>query len=79
MVGLILSTRQIIKKRQPPPPKGPKRKRGALSKSSPLHSRTEALTPIKESERLVPFVDQVFGGKLASMLVCGSCKHVRDH
>ncbi|KAG2082322.1 peptidase C19, ubiquitin carboxyl-terminal hydrolase 2 [Suillus cothurnatus] len=29
-----------------------------------------------EEERLAPFVDMLFGGKLASILVCQACKHV---
>lgn len=54
----------IIKKRQPPPPK---RKRGQPSVEPPPK-------PIPEGERLISFVDQLFGGQLASMLICSSCK-----
>ncbi|EGO03453.1 hypothetical protein SERLA73DRAFT_129766, partial [Serpula lacrymans var. lacrymans S7.3] len=32
--------------------------------------------PIPEEERLISFVDMLFGGKLASVLVCQACKHV---
>lgn len=56
----------IIKKRQPPPPK---QKR----KGDPVDSSAQ----IPEDEKLIPFVDQVFGGQLASVLICNSCKHVR--
>ncbi|KAG8813413.1 hypothetical protein FRC17_001585 [Serendipita sp. 399] len=56
----------VIKKRQPPPPK---RSREQSTLNLPP-------APIPESQRLVPFVDQVFGGQLASMLICSSCKHV---
>jgi len=56
----------VIKKRQPP---APKRKRG----EPPIGSLPK---PIPEEERLIPFVDQVFGGQLASMLICSSCEKV---
>jgi hypothetical protein len=56
----------IIKKRQPPIPK---RKHGGPRIEPPP-------MPIPEKERLTSFVDQVFGGQLASMLICSSCKKV---
>ncbi|KAG8755581.1 hypothetical protein FRC14_003935 [Serendipita sp. 396] len=56
----------VIKKRQPAPPK---RRRGQPTPNPPP-------PPIPENQRLIPFVDQVFGGQLASMLICSSCKHV---
>lgn len=56
----------VIKKRQPPIPK---RKRG----EPPIEPPPK---PIPEEERLTSFVDQVFGGQLASMLICSSCKKV---
>jgi hypothetical protein len=34
---------------------------------------------IPEEERLVPFVDVLFGGLLASVVVCEHCKSVRQH
>lgn len=55
-----------IKRRQPPPVK---RRRGQPAQDPPVQ-------PIPENERLIPFVDQVFGGQLASMLICASCNHV---
>lgn len=30
----------------------------------------------EEEEKLVPFVDVLFGGRLASMVVCEGCRHV---
>lgn len=59
----------IIKKRQPPLPK---RTRNNEPSTSPLPQ------PVPEEQRLLSFVDQVFGGQLASMLVCSNCKHVSD-
>lgn len=56
----------VIKKRQPPIPK---RRRGQPAVEPPP-------VPVPEEERLIPFVDQVFGGQLASMLICSSCKKV---
>ncbi|KIM24064.1 hypothetical protein M408DRAFT_318882, partial [Serendipita vermifera MAFF 305830] len=56
----------IIKKRQPPVPK---RKRG----QPPIEPPPE---PIPEEQRLVSFIDQLFCGQLASMLICSSCKKV---
>ena len=92
--------RQIIKKRQPRPPKT-KRKRtdravdvapatpplaspspplpgtSPLPPSSPLpeHDRASASEP-KDEDKLESFVDMLFGGQLASILVCEKCKKV---
>jgi ubiquitin carboxyl-terminal hydrolase 16/45 len=33
-------------------------------------------TPAEERDDLVSFVDLLFGGRLASMIVCGTCKSV---
>lgn len=57
--GMYMEEFDIIKKRQPPPPKGKKKQSATLN----------------QEERLIPFVDQVFGGQFASMLICSSCKH----
>jgi len=71
----------VIKKRQPPPPPAPKRVQPKLITSPPTAGRQEGqpdlqLRPIDEEEKLYPFVDMIFGGKLASILVCEGCKHV---
>ncbi|EGO30092.1 peptidase C19, ubiquitin carboxyl-terminal hydrolase 2 [Serpula lacrymans var. lacrymans S7.9] len=81
----------IIKKRQPPPDKNkkgrsesnikplspPPRSRNVRPTSSPLAQVMNGPTePIPEEERLISFVDMLFGGKLASVLVCQACKHV---
>ena len=58
----------VIKKRQPPIPK---RKRGQPAIDPPPK-------PIPEEGRLISFVDQVFGGQLASMLICSSCKKASE-
>lgn len=56
----------VIKKYQPP---AQKRRHGEpVANSQPQ--------PIPDNERFIPFVDQVFGGQLASMLICSSCKKV---
>ncbi|KZO92038.1 peptidase C19, ubiquitin carboxyl-terminal hydrolase 2 [Calocera viscosa TUFC12733] len=72
----------VIKKRQPPPPK-PNKKAKRSAREVPQLRRNDSSgnipplpAPIPEEERLRPFVDQVFGGTLASMVVCETCKHV---
>ena len=65
---------KIIKKRQPPPKKQKRRRR---AQSDPNAEQEPTPPPIPEDERLRPFVDQIFGGKFASILVCEECKHVR--
>ncbi|KAI0701960.1 hypothetical protein BC835DRAFT_1404423 [Cytidiella melzeri] len=57
----------MIKKRQPPPPPPPKGKRRRTRHSADS-------TP--DEDKLVPFVDMIFGGKLASILVCDACKKI---
>ncbi|KAI0340352.1 cysteine proteinase [Trametopsis cervina] len=57
----------IIKKRQPPPPPPPKGRRRRTRQPS---------NAIPEEDKLVPFVDMVFGGRLASILVCDTCKKI---
>ena len=61
---------QIIKKRQPRQLKSKKLRR-KYSKSG-----EEDLPPIPPEEHLVPFVDAVFTGQLASILVCETCHKV---
>ncbi|KAG1769370.1 peptidase C19, ubiquitin carboxyl-terminal hydrolase 2 [Suillus occidentalis] len=81
----------IIKKRQPSI-KGKKRKRLPAKAHAPnidAHDRMQiGQSPLgqvvvpdgdpspPEEETLAPFVDMLFGGKLASILVCQACKHV---
>ncbi|KAI0826228.1 hypothetical protein BC629DRAFT_1587063 [Irpex lacteus] len=79
----------VIKKRQPPPPpsthahKGKRRRaRSSLTNAQEepqqvkegANTNNTAGTP--EEEKLTPFVDMVFGGKLASILVCDTCKKI---
>ncbi|KAL5498695.1 hypothetical protein ACEPAH_2050 [Sanghuangporus vaninii] len=67
----------IIKKRQPPPPKA-KRKSKSRSKSGdpPSPSKEPQVLEIPEEDRLTSFVDMVFGGRLASILVCSKCQKI---
>ncbi|THH10626.1 hypothetical protein EW145_g1190 [Phellinidium pouzarii] len=69
----------IIKRRQPPLLKV-KRKRKAvgpdLASSLSLPASKQLNAHIPEEERLTSFVDMVFGGRLASILVCEKCKKV---
>ncbi|KIL57592.1 hypothetical protein M378DRAFT_379001 [Amanita muscaria Koide BX008] len=62
----------MIKKRQPPPPKRKplKRKRSRRS-STVVAPRTDTPT-----DTLLPFPDMLFGGQLASILVCQKCKRI---
>ncbi|EJD05549.1 cysteine proteinase [Fomitiporia mediterranea MF3/22] len=64
----------IIKKRQPRPPKT-KRRKSKNRDDSPRPSSSESLD-IPEEDRLTSFVDMVFGGRLASILVCEKCKKI---
>ncbi|KAJ7819390.1 hypothetical protein B0H14DRAFT_3089398 [Mycena olivaceomarginata] len=52
----------IIKKSNPPPPK--KRR------------RTSAPSPLPPEDAPIALADMIFGGKLASILICQKCKHV---
>ncbi|KAG8756743.1 hypothetical protein FRC12_010477 [Ceratobasidium sp. 428] len=89
--GMRMEEMDIIKKRNPPPPKS-KHKSKHSRPSSPERSDTlkpsappssagpdaspnPAAGPVPD-DPLVPFADMVFGGALASMLVCEGCKHV---
>ncbi|KAL5514360.1 hypothetical protein ACEPAG_2448 [Sanghuangporus baumii] len=67
----------IIKKRQPPPPKA-KRKSKSRTKSGdpPSPSKELQIPEIPEEDRLTSFVDMVFGGRLASILVCSKCQKI---
>ncbi len=58
---------------------------GHLSRTSSLSSASQTSgaiemgpKPIPDSERLVPFVDVLFGGALASVVVCENCRSVSD-
>ncbi|KAJ2919019.1 hypothetical protein MD484_g1447, partial [Candolleomyces efflorescens] len=70
----------IIKKRQPPPPPAPKRRRRSTIVPAKLPSNDEPPpeepAPIPEDEKLMSFVDMIFGGKLTSILVCQKCKNI---
>ncbi|TDL19600.1 cysteine proteinase [Rickenella mellea] len=67
----------IIKKRQPPPPKTKRRKRKKDSEHSTSAQGSAPPGPtIPKDQRLTSFVDMVFGGQLASILVCDKCKKV---
>ncbi|KAH9941094.1 cysteine proteinase [Epithele typhae] len=82
----------IIKKRQPPPPKTKgKRKHldnDVSPSSSPLPvavtsspsdaavSPSHEYLPPTDEDKLVSFVDMLFGGQLASILVCEKCKKI---
>lgn len=61
----ILTIVQIIKKRQP---RQLKKKR--------IRSGDTEVEDIAEEDRLTSFVDMVFGGQLASILVCEKCKKI---
>ncbi|KIP03560.1 hypothetical protein PHLGIDRAFT_130077 [Phlebiopsis gigantea 11061_1 CR5-6] len=69
----------IVKKRQPPPPKR-RRTRTATrdpQSSTSQQNATESTTSQGSSEpKLGSFVDMLFGGQLASILVCDTCKKV---
>lgn len=78
---------QMIKVRQPKPKKHIRRRSTMRTGSSflpqnpsPLaavmnHSLTSPAAP-DDDEKLVPFVDMLFGGRLTSILVCQECKHI---
>ncbi|KAJ2930968.1 hypothetical protein H1R20_g6120, partial [Candolleomyces eurysporus] len=73
----------IIKKRQPPPPPAPRRRRRStivpVKSSNPPEEPVdppERPVEIPEDEKLMSFVDMIFGGKLTSILVCQKCKNI---
>ncbi|KAF9819415.1 hypothetical protein IEO21_02158 [Rhodonia placenta] len=82
--AMRMEEQDIIKQRQPPPPKE-SRKRGRKHRKpdSPVASTSTADgssstdgPPSTPEEQLVSFVDMIFGGHLASILVCEKCKKV---
>jgi len=117
--SMEMEEKDVVKKLQPQPPAGGKRRRGSKRPSnvgispmpSPLPSPApsapssptkqtfdpiaregmarasqsvasgpgteQAFEDIPEHKRLVPFVNVLFGGSLASVVVCENCKSVR--
>ena len=62
--------------RQPPPKK---RRRATLTPADPSAPLSPAppLSPIiNEEDKLISFVDMIFGGQPTSILVCQKCKHI---
>ncbi|TCD65201.1 hypothetical protein EIP91_002987 [Steccherinum ochraceum] len=74
----------LIKKRQPPAPNGKRRKRDTQpppeqpSPLAPDATPTPASLHLQHTEdaKLESFVDMLFGGRLASILVCEKCKKI---
>lgn len=74
----------IIKKRQPQPPPPPRARRKTTiippvpsTSTSPNPQISVGVPPeLPEDQRLVSFVDLIFGGRLTSILVCQKCKNV---
>ena len=48
----------------------------SMSKALPVVHQEQQEREIPENEKLVPFVDVLFGGSLASVVVCEKCKSV---
>jgi hypothetical protein len=68
---------QIIKVRQPLPKRKRRRtERDSELSATPNDASEETPTELSEAEKLESFVDMLFGGKLASILVCDTCKKV---
>lgn len=79
--SMEMEERDVIKRVQPAALIPPKRRRSKKSAFSPMHSPSPSRAPspepeIPEKERMVPFVDVLFGGNLASVVVCEHCKSV---
>lgn len=77
--AMRMEEQDIIKQRQPPPPPQKKRRRSTLvqpSASSSPNPPNLAPREMPEDEKLMSFVDMIFGGRLTSILVCQKCKHV---
>lgn len=62
---------QLIKQRSPPP-----KKHGKHSQPVRPHRPGTPQPAPRADDELLSFVDMLFGGKLASILVCQACKHV---
>lgn len=73
MPEILIAHVQIIKYRQPRP--SPK-----VSKQRARHVGIAGRVPdvIPEEDRLVSFVDVLWGGRFTSVLICESCKHVQS-
>jgi hypothetical protein len=80
----------MIKKIQPPKPsikrvKRRRRVRTAAGSASETETEDESTSssdeevidqPVVEKPTLEPFIDSLFGGRLASFIVCDACHHV---
>ncbi|KAL1406772.1 hypothetical protein Q8F55_006177 [Vanrija albida] len=81
--SMEMEEKDVIKRVQPAPPPRPlptgSPPDGAASLSASIASLPASLPPadnIPDSERLLPFVHALFGGLLASIVVCETCKSV---
>ncbi|KAH6891923.1 hypothetical protein BKA70DRAFT_1571715 [Coprinopsis sp. MPI-PUGE-AT-0042] len=74
--AMRMEEQDIIKKRQPPTPPQKKRRRSTLVQPPASSSPNLAPREMAEDEKLMSFVDMIFGGRLTSILVCQKCKHV---
>ncbi|GJJ10549.1 hypothetical protein Clacol_004776 [Clathrus columnatus] len=67
---------QIIKKRQSSLSKDKTRPRSNTATPDFPSDETHSLKSIPEEERLISFVDMIWGGRFTSYLICTTCKHV---
>ncbi|PWN91298.1 cysteine proteinase [Acaromyces ingoldii] len=78
--SLRMEELDVIKRMQPPPEKTVKKRRKKVKRQGPSLSAAQGPTLLEEgadrSKELVPFVDNLFCGKLLSCVVCEGCRHV---
>ncbi|KAJ1302151.1 hypothetical protein OPQ81_000979 [Rhizoctonia solani] len=80
--GMRMEELDVIKRRNPPPPKRRSRNsqasvNGTLNDTSTSINGTNGQSSTSiDSDPPIPFADMVFGGTLASILVCEGCKHI---
>ncbi|KAF8329557.1 uncharacterized protein EI90DRAFT_2973823 [Cantharellus anzutake] len=78
--AMYMEEMDIIKKRQPPLERKKTRGVSRASEHSRPPSRSApglgSLDPILDVPKLAPFPSSIFGGQLASVIVCNTCKHI---
>ncbi|CAE6457633.1 unnamed protein product [Rhizoctonia solani] len=76
--GMRMEELDMIKKRNPPPPARTKRQSQPSPNDTPtsINGKNGQSSTSIDSDPPIPFADMVFGGTLASILVCEGCKHI---
>ncbi|CAE6417084.1 unnamed protein product [Rhizoctonia solani] len=77
--GMRMEELDMIKKRNPQPARMPRDSQtvnGTANEVSTSNGTNDQSSTSIDSDPPIPFADMVFGGTLASILVCEGCKHI---